>query len=622
MTAPLEELRSRGVFSPLDEHFARTLERISGESRAEVVLAAALASRQVAAGHVCVDLSQPPPTTDEEGKALEPGTWPDSREWAEILRSSKMVGAGDTAAPLILDSRNRLYLKRYWEHERELAALLSARTGWREPPVDRARLRAALDRFFPRTDASLDWQRVAAAIAVLRRFTVISGGPGTGKTYTVAKILALLVDLALAAGERAPRVALLAPTGKAAARLQEAIGRARAGFDCADEVRRAIPAEASTIHRSLAPIRGSSTRFRHGRESPLAVDAVVVDEASMVDLALMNRLLQAVPAGARLILLGDKDQLASVEAGAVLGDVCDAARSEPYSAAQVERLAAVTGRELPRSPVAPDETSFRDSIVELVGSRRYDAASGLGLLARAIHEGETDAALELLAGGEVSLVEPPRSKEIHPSVRSRIVAGFARYLSERDPAGQLEALASFRVLCAHRRGPYGVETVNLLIEAWLREAALIEPFGAYSGRPVLITRNDHQLGLYNGDVGLIVADPDGGDRRLAVFARSDGELRMLSPSRLPPHETAFAMSVHKSQGSEFDEVVILLPSEPSPVMSRELLYTAVTRARARVTLQASRDVVAHAVEHPITRTSGLRDRLRRPPSGSVGGSME
>jgi exodeoxyribonuclease V alpha subunit len=632
VTSRLPELRSRGVFSALDEHFARTMAKISGDARPEVVLAAALVSRQTGGGHVCADLSEAPAIVDEEGSPVAAESWPEAKAWLRLLRESPLVGAESGAAPLVLDAAGRLYLRRYWTYEHDLAVLLLERAVWREA-VDRRLLREGLDRLFPVSEAGEpDWQRVAAAVAVLRRLAVISGGPGTGKTYTVAKILALLAEQALASGAPPPRVALLAPTGKAAARLQESIGQARAGLACAEEVRSAIPGEASTIHRCLAPLRGSSTRFRHGPDHPLAVDAVVVDEASMVDLALMTRLVRALPREARLILLGDKDQLASVEAGAVLGDICGAAGPSPYSVEQVDRLAAAAGVTLslasrtspkaqgelfsPRAEAAsPRETAIRDSIVELVVSRRYHPRSALGRLARAVNRGEADEVAQILASGErsVSLVTPGRAGEIDSAVKAELLDAYRAYLSKREPRERIEALGKLRVLCAHRRGPYGVETVNLTIERWLREEGLIERGTSYAGRPVLVTRNDHELRLYNGDVGLIVDDPGGGDRRLAAFVRSDGELRLLSPSRLPPHETAFAMSVHKSQGSEFEEVVVLLPTEPSPLVSQELLYTAITRASTRLTLHGSREVVAHAARHPISRASGLRDRLRGGP---------
>jgi exodeoxyribonuclease V alpha subunit len=415
----------------------------------------------------------------------------------------------------------------------------------------------------------------------------VSGGPGTGKTSTVVKILALLAERERAAGRRPPRALLLAPTGKAAMRLTESIRREKARLDCDDVVRGAIPEEAATIHRALGTIDGSTTRFRHHREHPLAADVVLVDEASMVDLALMARLADAVPAVARFILLGDEDQLASVEAGAVLGELC---------AGSGERAA----------PLGP-------CVVRLTRSWRYRPGSGIEALANAINAGEAERALAILddpAYPDVERVEAARDAALSGSLRASAVDGFRSYLEEDDPRRRLDALERFRLLCAHRRGPHGVETANAEGEAALAEEGLLSRGDGptYDGRPIIVTRNDYQLQLFNGDVGTIVEE---GDRKLAFFLAPDGTPRRLSPARLPPHETVFAMTVHKSQGSEFDRVAVLLGDEPTPLLTRELLDTAVTRARQAVTLHGTADVVAHAVRRRTERASGLRDALRR-----------
>jgi exodeoxyribonuclease V alpha subunit len=611
----IEDLTERGVLSALDVHFARLLERVGGESRPEVLLAAALASRQVAEGHVCLDVGHPPPLVDGEGRALEVA-WPAARVWAAALRSSRLVtdessvGDHDGGSPLVLDGADRLYLRRYWWFERQLARALADRAREIRSDVNLATLREGLDLLFNPPQANgPDWQRVAAVTAVLRGLCVISGGPGTGKTFTVAKILALLAAQALERGEGTPRFTLLAPTGKAAARLGEAIGTAKNALRCSDAARRAIPDAASTIHRCLGAQPGGAGRFRHDENHPLATDLVLVDEASMVDLALMARLVRAVPPRARLILLGDQDQLASVEAGAVLGDVCGGARPGEYSAAWARTVRRASRQRLPTRG-APRTSGLGDAIVELVKSYRYDAQSGIGRLARAINAGLADEAPEALAAGQgASLVEPGRQGELAEGVRRRIVERYGAALREPEARLRLSALERFRVLCAHRRGPFGVEVTNALVERDLvAEGLVARRGGVHIGTPLLITRNDHSLRLYNGDVGL-VAERDG--EAQVLFRAADGEERWLSPSRLPPHETAFAMTVHKSQGSEFDEVVVLLPEEPSPVVTRELLYTAVTRARKTVTLHGSREALRHAIERRIQRSSGLRDLLWR-----------
>jgi exodeoxyribonuclease V alpha subunit len=518
------------------------------------------------------------------------------------------------ATPLVLDDAGRLYLRRYWEHQERLAAAIRARASQVEHNIDGAWLRQGLDRLFPANGASPDWQRLAALLAAQRRFCVISGGPGTGKTYTVVKILALLVEQALRLSGRALRVTLVAPTGKAAARLSESIQRAKNELNCSEEVRNAVPEEAATIHRCLGTVWGSSTRFRHDADTPLLTDVVLVDEASMVDLALMSRLVAAVPPEARLILLGDQDQLASVEAGAVLGDICNTGVPRRYSRALVEDIGRLTGDRLQLDADAPRATGIWDCLVQLTHSYRYGPESGIGALARAINAGDSAEAFAVLESGDyadVALVEPAEDAGLSDALRQAVLQGFQPFLSQQTAEEQLQALERFRVLCAHRRGPGGVEVVNQQIEEALAGAGLIRPEGQYySGRPIIVTRNDYQLQLFNGDVGLITGDPAAASsQRAAFFLSSDGEPRFLSPSRLPPHETVYAMSIHKSQGSEFDQVAVILPPRLSPVLSRELLYTAVTRARHRVTIHATKEVIEQAIARRVERVSGLRDLL-------------
>ncbi len=531
-----------------------------------------------------------------------------------MLRSSPLVGAPADGTPLVLDDGGRLYLRRYWTHQARLAAAIQTRALATDTIADRPWLTATLNRLWPADGSGvLDWQRLAAVMALQRRFLVISGGPGTGKTFTVVKILALLVEDALHRAQRPPRITLVAPTGKAAARLAESIRRAKPMLPCAELVVMAIPDDAATIHRCLGSLGGSTTRFRHNASSQLMTDVLLVDEASMVDLALMARLLEAVPEHARVLLLGDEDQLASVEAGAVLGDICNSGMPRSYSPVLVGDIAELTGERLPVAANAPTATGIWDCIVQLTRSYRYAADSGIGALARAINAGDASTALAVLESHEdssVTLVPPATDGRLSTSLRDAVVAGFSAYLRESEPTDRLRAFERFRVLCAHRHGWEGVESMNRQIEAALAAAGLVRnDRQPYIGQPIMVTRNDYQLGLFNGDVGLTVRDPERADGRVALFVAPDGTTRLLSLSRLPPYETVFAMSVHKSQGSEFDEVAVVLPQQVSSVVSRELLYTAVTRARRRVTIHATRDMVTHAITHRIERTSGLRELL-------------
>lgn len=449
-------------------------------------------------------------------------------------------------------------------------------------------------------------QKLAAATAAARPFAVISGGPGTGKTTTVAKLLAILVETGLQGG-KAPAIRLVAPTGKAAARLTESIGAALQALDLPPEWVEAIPTEAGTLHRLLGVIPGRS-QFRHHRGNPLHLDLLVVDEASMVDLPMMARLLDALPRHARLILLGDKDQLASVEAGAVLGDICSFIE-QGISPAQAHWLSRQTGYRLQGTPSG---ASVRDSLCLLSKSWRFDQHSGIGQLARACNSGD-GAAVEAVWGagfGDIRL--HPWAGEAYDALIAQGVAGYGSYLKAaragEDPAVVFKAFNGFQILCALRDGPFGVTGLNERLELALAKAGLIQRDGDwYAGRPVMVVRNDHGVGLYNGDMGLCLPDDTG---RLKVwFEQPDGTLRALLPSRLPPHETVYAMTIHKSQGSEFAHTVLVLPDSPSPLLTRELVYTGITRAKARLDLYGDRALLAQAVRKKTERYSGLAERL-------------
>jgi exodeoxyribonuclease V alpha subunit len=602
MTAVLDTLAAAGVIDALDVHFARLLDRRAARGGAPLLLAAALASRRTGDGHVCLELPA------VAGTSLVPDgpTAPPLAAWTAALRDSGVVGRPGDVCPLVLDAADRLYLWRYWDYEQRVARGLRARAvDVPDAPTDAA-LARDLALLFPEVPgvALPDWQRVAAATAALRGLCVISGGPGTGKTSTVVRLLALL-----ALHAPAPlRIALAAPTGKAAARMQEAIAAARDALPVTPEVRAALPAAASTVHRLLGPIP-DSVYFRHHADNPLPYDVVVVDEASMVDLALMAKLVDALPPQARLVLLGDKDQLASVEAGAVLGDVCGPVPG-PSDGLRA-RLAAVVGAPLP--PSAPSRSPLRDSVVVLRHSHRFPATSGIGRLAATVNAGDAAAALALLRAGadDVAWHAFDGVAGLRDALADAALDGFAPYL-ERVRAGApreeiVAAFAAFRVLCAHRDGPGGVALLNADVEARLAERGIASQRGPwYAGRPVMVTRNDPAQQLFNGDVGVTLPDDDGD---LRIWFPSPQGLRAVSPARLPEHETVWALTVHKSQGSEFDRVLLALPAAPSRVTTRELLYTAVTRARQRMEVWAPEAVLVAAIERRLERSSGLRDAL-------------
>ena len=590
---------SADVFEPIDLHFARFMVQLSGSNSPELILAAALVSRLGREGHTCMDLNNPLASLAEgDDKALITDL-PSPEAWMAALRSEPVVGSPGEYRPLILDEAGRLYFYRSYENEQRLAgALLDLNA--REKPFDQALLHDGMICLFPDDADGNIPQKIAALIAVTRSLCVITGGPGTGKTTLVCKILALLLEQ-----DPSLKIALAAPTGKAARRIEESIQRGLSLLDCTPDVKAMIPHEASTIHRLLGFAPGSS-RPRNSADNPLRADVVVIDEASMADLALMSNLVQALKVGARLILLGDKNQLASVQAGYVLGDICDVGGTHEYSRAFASLIEEITG-----VAVTSSETSgMQDSLVELTKTYRFAGDSPIYHLSTAVNAGDAGHCLEILGSGpgpELGYRDLPRPEKLRDKLQDSLLKGYKGYLSTDDIHDRFRLFDTFRILCPVREGPYGVKTINRMAEGILRDAGLLEPGGPhYHGRPVLITQNDYTVRLFNGDIGLILND-DGALR--ACFQDKDGSVRKISPMRLPEHETAWAMTVHKSQGSEFDRVLFVLPDRDSPILTRELVYTGITRARNAIEIWASDAVFSAAVARRTQRSSGLNSLL-------------
>lgn len=604
----INRLQEQGILTELDVQFAGFMTRLSGKESDELFFAAALVSHFQGEGHICLDLSglaEKPLLVDPPNSMI----CPEANKWRKILEASPVVGKPGDFRPLVLDG-SRLYLYRYWNYERRLADNLKERMGNNNLKINEALLEDGLKRLFPDDGkGETNWQKVAALASVLKRFCVISGGPGTGKTTTVARILALLREQA---GSERLRIALATPTGKAAARLQETIKNSKEKMNCREEVKAAISEEASTIHRLLGSIP-DSPYFRHNAKNPLPVEVVVIDESSMVDLALLSKLVQAIPPDARLILLGDKDQLASVEAGAVLGDICDRGNIHGFSKPFGDVLKRLAGEKIRSSPDGSDKQGPSDCIIQLQKNYRFGVTSGIGAVSRAVNEGNSSHALALLKEKDypdIHWQELPRPDALPRTLKDLIVNGFTGYLKATDPGEIFDLFKRFRILCALREGPYGVSTLNLLVEQVLKGEGLIKQDNRwYRGRPVLITRNDYNLRLFNGDIGIILPDPAANNERRAFFQAADGTLRKFPPLRLPEYETVYAMTVHKSQGSEFNEVLFLLPDRDSPVLTRELIYTGITRAREKVEVWGKEEVFCTAISKKIERTSGLRDAL-------------
>ncbi|MGZ8227233.1 MAG: exodeoxyribonuclease V subunit alpha [Methylococcaceae bacterium] len=539
-------LIEESAFTRLDVAFARFLSqraKLNGTQKQAFERLVTRLSYEQNQGHNCIQI-----TNDDKDMVLASG-----------------LAADSGLLPLIVDN-NRLYLHRYWHYEQRLAAQIKAMTANSQ---SFAQLDDLLDIYFGKPAQETDWQREAAKIAVTQSFSIITGGPGTGKTTTVVKILAVLQALS-----RQPlHIALAAPTGKAAMRLQESIGFNKAALPCSEAIKNLIPETVSTLHRLLGA-KPPSPYFRHNAQQPLIHDLVVVDEASMVDLALMSKLVDALKPNARLILLGDKDQLASVESGAVLADLTAA---------------------------LPEHT------LELKISYRFGGV--IKDLAIAINKEQAEPAWRILQAGhrDCALL----SCDLIEYIAEQQADYLARIKTASDIPEIFKAHARFQVLCANRQGKNGVADINDQVEQKLQEQKRIQVSGAwYVGRPVMVLQNNAALHLYNGDIGLCLTDRDQGGKLMVFFQRPDGSIKKYLPARLPHCETVFAMTIHKSQGSEFEEVLIVLPDVINPVLTKELLYTAITRAKKTVKLVADKAVFMQTVAQKVERVTGLVDKFQ------------
>ena len=693
MLAVLDQWVERGWLRALDAGFARFLWTEEPQTPPLLVLAAALASHQLGRGHVCLDLQATlddptfalslPPDGPQALTAAEPPQAPaevlagvNLARWLAALDQPALVGADAGNTPLVLVG-TRLYLRRYWQYEQDVRAGIERRlaaSAQMEASLQAGSARTALDVLFPPRSADAtgaDWQKLACALTARSAFSIITGGPGTGKTTTVVRLLALLQTLALDGianplrPARPLRIRLAAPTGKAAARLNESIAGAveQLPVDALPNgaaVREAIPTVVTTLHRVLGT-RPDSRRFRHDASNPLPVDVLVIDEASMVDLEMMAAVLDALPASARLILLGDKDQLASVEAGAVLGELCQRAGEGHYTPATRDWLLAATGERIEEAMLDEQGTALDQSIAMLRHSHRFSAQSGIGQLATLVNTGDAAAVARIWTHGHADLALLVCSATDDASFKALVIDGYGgasdasasaqlfgangelgrprygyrHYLEtmrtqqpDRYDAPEafdvwaravLKAHGEFQLLCALRRGPWGVEGLNKRIARLLQEDGLIAMRGEwYPGRPVLVTRNDYELGLMNGDIGITLEVPGTTDENPVLrvaFPAADGTggIKWVLPSRLQAVETVLALTVHKSQGSEFMHAALVLPDTFSPILSRELVYTGITRARAFLTLAIpqGKPVLEQAVCAKVQRASGLMAGFER-----------
>lgn len=706
LTAPLPELlkqwEQERLLTPLDRHFALEMSHLhpSDSQQPLFILLCALLSQQLSSQHSCLVLAHIVPLNPMAEQNSHCKITLSLEALTETLQTFDAVGQAGSNKPLIFDN-GRLYLQRYHQFETSVAAALIRLSGSvskhlseeasHQEQTQTAKLRSLLDQLFPANmlathaltnnvltksedTAPIDWQKVATATALGKKLSVITGGPGTGKTTTVTKLLLLLQM------ESQQEIRLVAPTGKAAARLSESIKASKARLakelsahaDVVDDgalnrnsqdfltALGRIPEEASTLHRLLGVIP-NSPHFRHHQGNPLRLDLLIVDEASMVDLPMMYKLLSALPEHASLILLGDQDQLASVEAGAALADICaglkipvdpnnlaqnNIASNSPalwqmrYSKEQAERLSALTGFEL--TPYISNAPKLGDSLCMLMHSHRFKGDAGIGLLASAVNRADLQGILQVWQQGPAELswlehsmiVSQTQAKVSEPAnnvglnlLLEQACQQYGTYLSALNSdtsnsdlskrpstADIIERFNQYRILCAMRSGDYGVEGINQYVTQALTNAKLIKPLQEfYLGRPIIIQSNDYNLGLFNGDIGLILQDEDKPERLMAHFIKADGSLLKVLPARLPSHETCYAMTVHKSQGSEFSRVALVLPPSPSlaqwQLLTKELVYTAITRAKVHFTCLGTQHVFERASSQATQRASGLADRL-------------
>lgn len=590
----LDNARCRGVLDALDVMLAQSLVEKAGEGNEQLLWLVALLSYQHRQGHVCIDLQRPPAMAFDQPDC--PWQVPSHEQLHNL--SSPLLGRPGENCPLILDGP-RLYLRRHWSAEQSVALALRERCVPQQH--DAAALKQITESIFSeRADL---WQRAAAVNCARHRFGVITGGPGTGKTWTVTRMLALQCLLAQHAERPLPRIAMAAPTGKAAARLTEALQAALPDLPVADSIKAVLPEEAVTLHRLLAmDMHGAP---RHHRERPLPYDLVVVDEASMIDLGLMAQLTAALPDEASLYLVGDRDQLASVQAGSVFADVCGDAENQ-FDADTAACLQQV-GIDV---PVNAQALPIDSAVVRLQKVHRFAGDSAIAVMANAVRSHDIEALANLRNTPHDDLGWLPSSSDAiletmcehyQPLVQAAIDGADAEFL--------LASFARFRVLAATRRGPLGVEQLNERLEHNLHQQFGLGTAHWYPGKTVMLKHNDWNLRLFNGDIGICVKDP-AGDQLSVAFPAADGGVRLVAPARLPDCEPAWAMTIHKSQGSEFHRVLLVLPGDDSPVLTRELLYTGITRAREQLMLAANPGQLAACMARPVYRASGLHQRLR------------
>lgn len=623
----LELLKSNGIITALDFYLANFLHQKANindpQANRRFAFLLAWLSLEVRSGHVCIDLTQ---LTKKQfdyriGRELSDSIFtdldkPKLTDWLKLCAeiSHDIISDGQNLTPLILCS-NRLYFQRMWLYEKRVAQYF-ALNQHSYHFEDKTSVCSLIDTLFPSTNSvEIDWQKVAVVSALTHKIAIISGGPGTGKTTTISKLLTALLTINQENTLTNLRIVATAPTGKAAARLTESLSSALSSLTIPEPIKSSLPTEAITLHRLLGA-RPNSNQYLYNEHNLLNIDLLLIDEASMVDLPMMAKIINALPEHCRLILLGDKEQLSSVEAGAVFADLCQM-MEQGYSQNHIDTIYEICQYRLESN--TQHQANFADCVCLLQKSYRFNLNSGIGVLANYIKEGQNEAIEQLFKQNKHhDIVLNPLVDENHYiKAIQHTVSYYSHYLLQilKYPTKIqhiLTCFAEFRLLCALREGRYGVSGLNKIIEQELEKQNIIhrnKNQAWYVGRPIMILRNSFSLGLFNGDIGITLPDPHNKDKLRVYFSLPSGEIKGFAPYRLPEHETAYAMTIHKSQGSEFDHISIILPTEYSPLLTRSLLYTAVTRAKKNVAIFADNQILSRTVLSKTQRQSGLLHEL-------------
>ena len=624
-------MKMETLLSRLDEHHIRQIDVQFASfllslqpDHSEIEVAAYLVSYELGKGNVCLDFSLSHEyVTEQELQALFQAI--KASHLVHVISDENTAETKSSGIKTLVLQGNCLYMQRYFEYEQALNVNIQARL--QTMPWQVSDMGEIVQKLFAvsSNDTEINWQAVATCIAAQNKFSVISGGPGTGKTTTVIRLLALIVQLYASEYQRHPIIKLAAPTGKAAMRLTESIVGAKQDLAVAAEIKDVIPQQAETLHRLLQ--RNANGEFRFNQNNPLHLDVLIVDEASMVDLPLMAKLVQAMPAHGQIILLGDKDQLASVEAGSVLADICDNEIQHGYSHNLIKNLTPILGGDFSDHKEASG-AEIRDFICHLKRSYRFHENSGIGHLARAANAGDYGQWQKVLTAQYSDLNISGLSDTQYQSFIHQAAAEVIERISALDPEGLTDqqviethkAYGCYQILCALKEGPLGVAGVNLEIEKRLKWNGLMtEESKWYIGRPIIVLENDYGLNLYNGDIGVLLPQKtdDGHVKLKATFIGADNKVRWIQPSRLPKHDTVYAMTVHKSQGSEFDHCAFILPDYPAPVLTKELIYTGITRAKNTLTLLCHDGILKTALNKKVQRASGLGNLLWHHDAGEA-----